>query len=365
MADYQFLWEEDGLFDRLPFPVVLADNQFRLLYCNKEAIHQFPFLGMADGIITLLSPNRPDAILALMEDENCISMASTVVSGDHIIHVLSMDGLCPPNRLLMITTGCMHRALLSPGLTDSVMQVTSAFRTYLSVCFSSLDILNKSGVESEQLFLIRQSCMKMMRDLANITALSSNKSNLRPRLLYGNLTAYAQGLFGAAAKLLRENGYHVHLDLPKEAILTSFDAKELSTALLNLLANAGKFGAHKIEISLKRQKSFACFCITDDGEGLPSLSNNLFVPYQYEYGPKSGIGLGLAIVKLVANHHGGTTIASSDAAGTRFLLNIPIRQLNTHPIRHPSEEDYLRNRFSSVYVGLAEIVSRLYSSDLP
>ena len=196
--------------------------------------------------MTLLSPNRPDAILALMEEDGCVSMASTVAPGDHVIHVVSLDGRRPPNRLLLITTSSPHRSLLSPGTKDATLRVSSSMRTHLAVCFSSLDVLDRTGADAEHLFLIRQSCLRMLRDIANLTALSSHVSGHKPHLLYGSLSAYARGLLGAAAKLLRENGFVVHLQFPQEPILTRFDSKELSLALLNILTNAGKFGAHTI-----------------------------------------------------------------------------------------------------------------------
>lgn len=357
VAEYQFLYQDDGLFERFPFPAILADKNFRLLYGNHAAMEQFPFLVMADGVRTLLSPNRPDAVLALMETDECVSMSSTVALGDHMIHVLSLDGRCPPDRLLMLTTGTPYRSLLSPGIRDSALRVTSTMRTHLSVCFASLDTLERDGgCGREPLFLIRQSCMQMLRDAANIASVSSCVSGSRPHLLYGSLSDYAQGLFGAAARILRENGYEVEVVLPQEPILTLFDAKELSQALVNLLANAGQWGAHTIQISLKRHHDAACFCVSDDGEGLPAVSEEMFLPYQYEYQPKSGIGLGLSIVKLTAVRHGGTVIASSDQEGTRFLLTIPIHRQAAHPARQLSEEDYLNNRFSSVHVGLSGIV---------
>ena len=52
-------------------------------------------------------------------------------------------------------------------------------------------------------------------------------------------------------------------------------------------------------------------------------------------------------------------MVSSDQGGTRFLLTIPIHKINAPPVRQLTEEDYLNNRFSSVYVGLSEIVSYL------
>ncbi|MCF7807717.1 MAG: cyclic nucleotide-binding domain-containing protein [Candidatus Marinimicrobia bacterium] len=64
--------------------------------------------------------------------------------------------------------------------------------------------------------------------------------------------------------------------------------------------------------------------LEDDGPGMPEeVKQNAFKEF-YTFGKRKGTGLGLAIVKRIVDEHEGViTVESSEAEGTRFLIDLP------------------------------------------
>src|SRR5580704_8085251 len=97
----------------------------------------------------------------------------------------------------------------------------------------------------------------------------------------------------------------------------------------NLLSNAITYGdqARPVRISARTIDGLFELAVTNYGDPISDRAmENLFKPYTRGDRPsQQGLGLGLYIASQIAKAHGGTLRASSTAAETRFVFEMPQR----------------------------------------
>ncbi|HEX5740843.1 MAG TPA: ATP-binding protein [Pilimelia sp.] len=106
------------------------------------------------------------------------------------------------------------------------------------------------------------------------------------------------------------------------------DADGLARALDNLLHNAVRHAATKVELSLHGQPDAVEVWVTDDGPGIPAADRErVFDRFtrldEARDRDGGGSGLGLAIVREIARRHGGTVGLHDAAPGIRAVLRLP------------------------------------------
>jgi signal transduction histidine kinase len=95
----------------------------------------------------------------------------------------------------------------------------------------------------------------------------------------------------------------------------------LARALENVVDNALRSGAQRVEVALARQADEVVIAVRDDGPGVsPELRDNLFEPF---VSGRGSTGLGLVLVKDIAQAHGGSVRLLPAACGAHFELRLP------------------------------------------
>ena len=108
------------------------------------------------------------------------------------------------------------------------------------------------------------------------------------------------------------------------------DRNQIKRALINLLDNAvtAMDGRGDVEIttSYERALTKVCLEVADNGRGLPpEVRSRIFEPYFST--KRDGTGLGLSIVSaIVEDHHGYIRVRPNEPKGTRFIIELPVRQ---------------------------------------
>ena len=126
-------------------------------------------------------------------------------------------------------------------------------------------------------------------------------------------------------------GHAIALDVPPDLPLIRADARLLHHCLINLLDNAGKFGAPgtPIAVAAVRTPDALTLRVIDEGPGLPpgfeTSAFDRFARIEGSDRAREGTGLGLAIVKGFAEAMGFTVHAANraDRGGAAFALTIP------------------------------------------
>jgi two-component system nitrogen regulation sensor histidine kinase NtrY len=116
----------------------------------------------------------------------------------------------------------------------------------------------------------------------------------------------------------------------RELPLVELDRDQMKRVLINLLDNAvaavGEKGEIKISTSVNPVSGVVLLEVADDGSGLaPEVRARIFEPYFST--KKEGTGLGLAIVSaIVADHRGHIRVRPNEPKGTRFIIELPVRE---------------------------------------
>jgi two-component system sensor histidine kinase KdpD len=124
----------------------------------------------------------------------------------------------------------------------------------------------------------------------------------------------------------------VQTDVPAALPLVEFDAVLIERVLVNLLENAGKYGAAPIVVGARATERSLVLSVRDHGPGLPPAlkgrEQTLFDKFTRGQSESAtpGVGLGLAICKAVVNAHGGEiAAANADGGGAEFTVTLPRR----------------------------------------
>jgi signal transduction histidine kinase len=106
---------------------------------------------------------------------------------------------------------------------------------------------------------------------------------------------------------------------------------ELAQVWVNLLDNAADAvnGGGEISIETRRDDNQTVVEIIDNGPGIPPQNlTHIFEPFFTTKGVGSGKGLGLTISQgIVGDRHGGEIEVESKAGETRFIVRLPVRQI--------------------------------------
>ncbi|MGJ8658365.1 MAG: sensor histidine kinase [Cellulophaga fucicola] len=115
-------------------------------------------------------------------------------------------------------------------------------------------------------------------------------------------------------------------------VLLRIDKFHFTTALLNILENAVKYGTESIQITIETKHTNGEYSIVikDNGIGIPEKNLSLIFDKFYRVTDGNlhnvkGLGLGLYYTKQIINAHNGTiTIESQLHKGTTFTIKTPI-----------------------------------------
>jgi len=107
------------------------------------------------------------------------------------------------------------------------------------------------------------------------------------------------------------------------------DGPALGRMVRNLVDNATRHAASKVEVSLSTDGDVITLMVDDDGEGVVEEDRRrIFERFTRTDSSRSrdtgGVGLGLAVVRATAERHGGTVRCdSSPLGGARFTVSLP------------------------------------------
>lgn len=116
---------------------------------------------------------------------------------------------------------------------------------------------------------------------------------------------------------------------PAKDIFASVDMDKMQVVFRNLIDNALKYSAGKIDISVTEQKGEAVISVKDSGVGISEEDlKNIFEPFYRADRSRSrltgGFGLGLSICKKIVDAHKGVlSILSSPGKGTEAIIKLP------------------------------------------
>jgi len=140
-------------------------------------------------------------------------------------------------------------------------------------------------------------------------------------------------LMAETAKIFRlrtgESEVELTVDVDPAAGTVVIDGGAAQELLLNLLANAMKYGGKNIRLSATEKKGAAVLVVEDNGIGIDEREQARIFEKFYRSNDSltravEGSGLGLALVREIALAHGGRVDVESDKGeGSRFTVTLP------------------------------------------
>lgn len=221
--------------------------------------------------------------------------------------------------------------------------VAASLRSPLdSLHLAARSLIAKSGDNSPEAAILRQSCLRLLRTVNNMS-LAPILADDRPFYTAdADLVELVTKLYRQSSALAELSDIHLELRC-KEAFLPSAIHREyLERALWNLLSNAFKFTPKggKVSLSVERCDKLALISVSDTGTGIaPELMDTVFdrCLHADRQDPRPhGLGLGLLIARRVAEGHGGRLLLESrEGEGTTVTLALPLRRAPQEVLRQP------------------------------
>jgi signal transduction histidine kinase/DNA-binding NarL/FixJ family response regulator len=343
------------VFESVASPVIMLDGEDRIENANWAAMRTFastrPSAALPGGayyggrLPRLLAGRVGELLAAAAEDRPA---ALDTVNGERHFRVTA-------RRLLDVTGDRAGRVVLLADVTDYVSELAEArlvnraksafvatmsheIRTPLTGILGAAELLaldeeRRVGGESATLTAIRASArvlLNLVDDVLDHARLQAGTIAARPS------PVRLEGLLDAAAAAIAPRARSKGLTLttrlaPSLDRTVEVDAAKLQRIVVNLLDNAVKFterGEVRLEAGL--DGGTLAIAVLDTGRGFDAKRlERLFEPFVQDPArgddTLEGTGLGLAICRRLADVLGGTLEATSaPAAGTRFVLRVPV-----------------------------------------
>jgi signal transduction histidine kinase len=154
------------------------------------------------------------------------------------------------------------------------------------------------------------------------------RADLALNLAQNNFTALIPAIVESVQSGIRP-GVAITATVQSDATRVVCDIHLFESVLRNLLYNAGRYAASRIEVTFASRDGLNELCVGDDGPGIPpgerSRVFQSFVQLSPAAGKKVGYGLGLAIVKRAIEWHGGEVrIAQAELGGALVCATWPV-----------------------------------------
>lgn len=230
---------------------------------------------------------------------------------------------------------------------DFVANVSHELKTPLTTMRGYLEaVLDDPDMAPEQRtrFLVKAGASTarlaaIVSDLLDLARLERRAGDLDREPL--DLRALVADCVRSTSPDAEDRGVVVRLHSPQGALTLCGDEQALMTAVTNLLDNGIKYSpvGGQLQVGLEREGSHARIWVADQGPGIPyEFQERIFERFYRVDKDRSrqlgGTGLGLSIVKNVVQAHGGEVwVESTPGAGSRFLVRLPLEEVEALPDR--------------------------------
>lgn len=360
------------LYESLDSAYAIADDSLNLLWANAAALSHYPILASADGLQTLLPGKHALLQEALAEGKNCtVTGQSNPFLGDLSLTLmpLILSGKTIGALLLINNSAGQFPHIENDQMPRVLSGFSKSFRSPLASIFSVLFHLSKVAESSDPSLIpyveyLSSNCYKILRNTINITEISrmlSGSSEFEKKNV--NVKSFFDEIFEVTGQLLDKIGVEFLASGISKNVFTAMDPDRIVCALLNLVSNAILSSPEEkyVRVTVDLHPTYFICRVSDHGRGIPAdILPRVFEPY-FSYHPDgpefAGLGLGLSLVKhIISSHRGSITINSTPGEGTTVGFSLPLKEdfgIETY-FRQPIP-GFLRDRFSRVYVDLADV----------
>jgi len=326
------------LMDQLPIPVMLLDDDERVLFVNYSMRDVLgPGLDRKRASSVL---RNPDVLAAIAEARRGfatnVPFSLPVPIERHFQAYAARISLSPPVTALLLHDLTVVRRS-EQMRADFIANASHELRTPLAAVSGFIETLRGHAKEDEVardqfLDIMGVEAARMRRlieDLLSLTRIEMNE-HVKPEGRIG-LESVVRQAANALKPLAAQDGITINVECQPGLPQVIGDHDELVQLFQNLIHNAIKYGREngKVQVSLNRQEALVAVSVRDDGEGIapndiPRLTERFYRVDVKRSRERGGTGLGLAIVKHIVNRHQGRlSIESKVGVGSTFTVLMP------------------------------------------
>ncbi|MBT6139341.1 MAG: PAS domain-containing protein [Rhodospirillaceae bacterium] len=345
--------ELSAMLDGLPDPVLLVDEQAKIISANRAARDRFGNnlpghdLSGRDLSVAIRHPVVIEAARDAINTTTGSEIEIELGGANGPIHRVRAEPL--EQTALLLFTDITEIRRVERMRADFVANVSHELRTPLTTLAGFIETLRgpaRDDAEARARFLdiMETEAARMTRlvgDLLSLSQIEANVHQAPPDLLQIGpvLEQISSTLEPEVARKSMTIQLNITSDLPK----VPGDADELAQVAQNLIENAIKYGRDGTEITVKAWLepsppphfptpgvSALAISVQDQGDGiarehLPRLTERFYRVDTARSRNLGGTGLGLAIVKhIVTRHRGALGIESRPGEGSEFTVYLPL-----------------------------------------
>ncbi len=327
------------LMDQLPIPVMLLDDDERVLFVNRS---------MRDVLGPGLDRKRASSVLRNPDVLAVIAEAAQGVSANvpfslpvpierHFQAYAARISMSPPVTALLLHDLTLVRRS-EQMRADFIANASHELRTPLAAVSGFIETLRghaKADEAAREQFLdiMATEAARMRRLIEDLLSLSRIEMNehVKPE---GRIAL--EGVVRQAAAALKplaaQDGITVTIEAAPGLPVVIGEHDELVQLFQNLVQNAIKYGREngKVQVAIAARDGQIVTTVKDDGEGIapgaiPRLTERFYRVDVKRSRERGGTGLGLAIVKhIVSRHQGRLSIESKLGEGSTFTVLLPV-----------------------------------------
>jgi len=336
-----------AVLDSTPEPVLVIDEQARLLLLNPAAQH-------APGLILNSKPGEPInqvvgppellRLLTAPQTERIASREIALANGK--VYYASLSSVMNSGRpvgKVCILRDITHYKELEQLKSEFVATVSHDLRSPLTLMRGYATMLQMVGELNEQqkgyVRKIVSGVENMSRLVGNLLDLGRIEAGIGLQIERVSLKEIADEVINSLQLQAVQKDIHLVQEVsgPNQNLAIDADRALIQQAMYNLLENAIKYTAvgGQIKVHLEGRPHSVYVEIRDTGIGiapldLPHLFEKFYRSGRRESYQQRGTGLGLAIVKSIAERHGGRVgVDSQLGKGSVFSLEVPCEQIRT------------------------------------
>jgi len=330
-----------------PNGVLMLDANAQIEWCNQTAATHLGIHPERDVMQRVGNLLRDPVFTAYMAVENPVD--PVVIAGhchrvERPMRISVQRHRYGEGKQLLLTRDVTLLEQAEAMRRDFVANVSHEIRTPLTVMSGFVETLQTLSLNAEEqgryLELMAIQAMRMqglVEDLLTLSRLEGSPipsfaNTLAVSRLMQTCEAEARGLSDTLAKGTAPQIIQFAIQAPLEKAVLMGEARELQSALSNLVSNAVRYtpeGGH-ISVAVDQGTDGSLMItVSDTGAGisaehLPRLTERFYRVDRSRSRESGGTGLGLAIVKHVMQRHGGSlSITSEVGQGSCFKLIVP------------------------------------------
>jgi signal transduction histidine kinase len=196
----------------------------------------------------------------------------------------------------------------------------TAFRTQLEVARAHPNLADWPGLTDDLL----EDAARMEDLVHDLLLLAAGETPLTAQVDQTDLATIARD---QVSRLNARAGVEVATVVESPGLVRG-DPMQLGRVIGNLLDNAVRHAASRVEVRVGDDGEFAWVSVSDDGPGVPldqadKVFDRFYRGDSARARTRRGTGLGLAIARALARRHGGDVELAPGRSGARFVLRVP------------------------------------------